>query len=258
MAQIASLFRAPWLPRGAALACALLLPWPIHAETKCPAPPSLPAVHLPHLRAALQRGVEGVIVALGSSSTAGAMASDPGHSYPAVLQEALSRALPRLHLAVLNRGIGGQDAPEELGRLEPDVIAVRPQLVIWQVGANGALRNADPAEFRRMVTEGVNRLRAAGIDVILMDNQHAPQVDAAAEHAVMNETLAQVAAATGVSLFPRSRLMEEWSEEGAPPVEFVATDGLHHNNRGYTCVADMMAAEIVAALHETRALSASR
>jgi len=186
------------------------------------------------------------------------MASDPGHSYPAVLQEALARALPRLHLAVLNRGIGGQDAPEELARLQSDVIAVRPQVVIWQVGANGALRNADPAQFRSMVTDGVNQMRAAGIDVILMDNQHSPRVDAAPEHAVINETLAQVAAATGVSLFPRSLLMEEWGAEGAPVVEFVATDGLHHNDHGYACVADTMAEEVVAALHETRALSARR
>ena len=59
-----------------------------------------------------------------------------------------------MHIAVLNRGIGGQDAPEELARLQADVIAVRPQLVIWQVGANGAMRNADPAEFRRWSPRG--------------------------------------------------------------------------------------------------------
>ena len=88
--------------------------------------------------------MEAVIVALGSSSTQGAMASDLAHSYPAVLQQALSAGLPEAHVAVINRGIGGQDAAEELARLDADVLAMRPQLVIWQVGANGALRNADP------------------------------------------------------------------------------------------------------------------
>jgi len=248
------------LPRISALVCTLLL-LPVaatRAELHCPAVPALPALHLPHLHAALQRGIEGVIVAIGSSSTQGVMASDPAHSYPAVLQAALARAMPHLHLAVLNRGIGGQDAPEELARLDADVIAVRPQLVIWQVGANGALRNADPMAFRRTVAEGVARLHAAAIDVVLMDNQHAPRVDATAEHAVLNEMLGDVAVATGAGLFPRSRLMESWGEEGAPPVEFVSTDGLHHNDRGYTCVARAMAQGIVTALHETRALSASR
>jgi lysophospholipase L1-like esterase len=242
------------------LACALMLPWllPAWADSLCPAVPPLPALNLPHLRAALKRGTEGVIVALGSSSTHGNMASDTAHTYPAVLQAALSRALPHAHIAVINRGIGGQDAREELARLQTDVIAVRPQLVIWQVGANGALRNVDPAAFRRMVTTGVAALHDAGIDVVLMDNQHSPRIDAAPEHRALDDALAQVATATGASLFPRSRLMREWGEEGAPPIEFVATDGLHHNDRGYTCVARSVAQEIAAALAEAPALSASR
>jgi acyl-CoA thioesterase I len=175
-----------------------------------------------------------------------------------VLQAALSRALPHWDIAVINRGIGGQDAPEELARLQADVIAVRPQVVIWQVGANGALHNEDPAVFRRLVADGVDRLREAGIDVILMDNQHSPRIDAAPEHRVLDEALAQVAARTGASLFPRSLLMSEWGREGAPPIDFVAADGLHHNDRGYDCVARSMAHEIVAALADTKTVSASR
>ena len=146
------------------------------------------------------------------------MASDPAHSYPAELQAALEHALPRMHIAVLNRGIGGQDAPEELARLQADVIAARPQLVIWQVGANGALRNADPEVFDRMVTQGVARLQEAGIDVILMDNQHSPRVDAAPEHGVLNAVLAQVAKATGIGLFSRAGLMAAWDQAGTPPL----------------------------------------
>ena len=41
---------------------------------------------------------------------------------------------------VLNRGIGGQEAPEELSRFESDVIAEAPALVIWQVGTNAVYR----------------------------------------------------------------------------------------------------------------------
>ncbi len=253
-------FPACRLLRVAMLVGAAVLAWllPAWADPLCPALPALPALHLPHFRAARQRGVEGVIVALGSSSTRGTMASNLAHTYPAVLQAALSRALPHWDIAVLNRGIGGQDAPEELARLQADVIAVRPQVVIWQVGANGALHNEDPAMFRRLVTEGVDRLHDAGIDVILMDNQHSPRIDAAPEHGVLDEALAQVAAQTGASLFPRSLLMREWGKEGAPPVDFVATDGLHHNDRGYDCVARSMAQEIVAALRDPKTVSASR
>src|SRR6476659_1926993 len=162
--------------RSALLGCALLLTPALEALAvpACPATPSMTPMKLPHLLSAVSHGLEGVIVALGSSSTQGVMASDLAHSYPAVLQQSLSTALPEAHVAVINRGIGGQDAAEELARLEADVLAVRPQLVIWQVGANGALRNADPAVFRDMVSGGVRRLQAAGADVILMDNQQSP------------------------------------------------------------------------------------
>src|SRR4051794_10324031 len=96
------------------------------ADTPCPAKQATPAIALQHLRSAIERGAEAVVVALGSSSTQGAMATDLAHSYPALLQELLSAGLPRAHVAVLNRGIGGQDAAEELARLDVDVIAVRP------------------------------------------------------------------------------------------------------------------------------------
>ena len=81
------------------------------------------------------------------------------------------------------------------------MLGVRPQLVIWQVGANGALRNADPAVFRAMVSSGVRKLQAAGADVILMDNQQSPALLAKADEPVFDLTLAQVAAETDTALF---------------------------------------------------------
>jgi lysophospholipase L1-like esterase len=206
------------------------------------------ALSLPHLRDAISARSEGLIVALGSSSTEGAMASDSAHTYPAILQETLNRALPAAHFAVINRGIGGQDAPEELARLDSDALMVRPQLVIWQVGANGAMRHADPDLFRRMVTEGVTRMRKAGIDVILMDNQRSPAVLASVEHIVLEEALKDVARETGVNLFSRSHLMDAWSDEGAKPGMFTASDGLHHNDLGYECMTESLARQIVAAI----------
>jgi lysophospholipase L1-like esterase len=228
------------------------------AEPQCPASPPLASLKLPHFQAALAAGPQAVIVALGSSSTEGVMASDQAHDYPSELQALLGDRLPRAHVAVLNRGIGGQDAPEELARLNADVLAVRPHLVIWQVGANGAMRHADPAEFKRLVTDGVRRMQAAGIDVILMDNQRSPRVLASSQHGAMEAALAEVAQETGVGLFSRGALMDAWSRDGAPAVQFIAADGLHHNDRGYFCVAKVLAESIVAGIHHNRPVTASR
>src|SRR5215813_11041649 len=112
------------LARAALIALAALLPpvAPTLAAAVCPSTPPAAPVVLPHLRSAVTNGVEAVIVALGSSTTQGVMASDLAHSYPAVLQQVLSVGLPEAHVAVINRGIGGQDAMEGLARLEADVL----------------------------------------------------------------------------------------------------------------------------------------
>lgn len=247
--------------RLAVLAFGLLFLTMVHAiaGSTCPAAPSMPSIHLPHLRAALNDGAEAVVVALGSSSTQGAMASDLAHSYPAQLQELLSDSLKQEHVAVLNRGVGGQDAAEELARLDADVISVHPQVVIWQVGANGALHNVDPTVFHDMVRDGVHKLQAAGADVILMDNQQAPRLMAAPREPLLDQALANVANETGAALFSRHTLMQSWEQDGAPLSAFIAPDGLHHNDRGYHCVAKALARSILAGLAPSRQpLTASR
>lgn len=241
--------RAALLASAAAFAATILgpPPAPAAAEESCPNV-ALPPAGLPHVKDALKRDGHFLVVALGSSSTQSYMASDAGHSYPSVLQARLAAALPNAHVAVLNRGIGGQDATEEIARLESDAIAVRPSLVVWQLGANGVLRRSDPEIFKRLVVAGVKRLQQAGMDVILMDNQRAPRILAHPEHIRIDQALADAAAGTGASLFSRGTLMDGWRREGQPYDRFISADGLHHNDLGYRCVAEALAASILAGL----------
>ena len=224
----------------------------------CPAV-KLPPIALPQMRRALANSQEVTIVAFGSSSTEGSHASDLRHTYPAILQDELEAALPGAHVAVLNRGIGGQDAPEMITRLDADVLDTHPTLVIWQVGANGAMRGNDPASFQAIVDQGVRRLEQSGADVILMDNQRSPAVLASPQHAQIDQALADVARKEDARLFARGRLMELWQEAGHPYSEFLADDGIHHNDRGYACVARALARSIIEGLGPPPArLSASQ
>ena len=208
---------------------------------------------LPRSIEAIAKSGEFTIVAFGSSSTAGWMSSDAGHSYPAVMQEALAQALPHAHVAVVNRGIGGQDAAEELSRIDADVTALHPSLVIWQVGANGALRHTDPDVFRRLVASGLERLRRTRVDVVLMDNQRSPLILASPEHGRIDATLASLAHDSHVALFSRGALMEQWKDEGEGYDKFIASDGLHHNDRGYRCLGLALAQSIVTGLKSAQA-----
>ena len=218
------------------------------APDACPATPVKPLA-LPRVKEALDHHSQLTIVAFGSSSTQGWHASSIAQSYPAVLQAALSAALPNAHVAVINRGIGGQDAAEMLPRVEADVVEVRPSLVIWQVGANGAMKNRDPEEFRRLVVDGVHTLRDKGLDVVLMDNQRAPLILASPLHGQIDQVLIDVAAQTGAGLFDRGGLMDRWQASGHPYKEFISDDGVHHNDLGYHCVAQALATDILAGLN---------
>ncbi len=192
-----------------------------------------------------------VVVAVGSSSTRGWLASDPAHSYPAVLQGLLNQAFPHAAFSVINRGVNGEDAAEEVLRLDTDVLAVHPDLVIWQVGANGALRAVDPAVFARLVSAGIAKLKAAA-DVILMDNQRTPKVMAAPENDRIDHVLAMIANEQRVGLFQRSVLMDGWKAQGRSLEEFTASDGLHMNDLGYRCVAQALARSITKGLEASK------
>ena len=222
------------------------------AEIACP--PAAPRhLELPATRAAFSSGRAIAIVAFGSSSTEGAGASAPDRSYPARLAAILRARWPGADLTLLNRGAGGQTIEAMLARLDRDVLAVRPALVIWQAGANDALRGLDPARFGALLDEGVRRITATGGDLVLMDNQIAPRLPVTERLAVYGGVLAHEAALRSVSLFSRTALMQEWRAAAAPGEEtMIGRDGLHHTDLGYACLAESLGAAIVTSVERKK------
>src|SRR5260221_1371958 len=202
---------------------------------------------LPHVASKLASAQPVVIVAFGSSSTQGYGTSSPEFTYPNRLAAQLRRQYPGADITVLNRGKGGEDAPEMMKRLQTEVIDAKPDLVIWQVGTNAVLRNLDPAETAKMVEEGVARIQAAGADLVLVDPQYSPKVTERAESAgLMVKMLGKVAQLRHVGFFPRFEVMREWHEKQALPIDsFVIADGLHMNDWGYACFAQLLGDDII-------------
>jgi lysophospholipase L1-like esterase len=206
-----------------------------------------PIGSLPHVAGKLASGEPVTIVAFGSSSTQGWGSTSPEFTYPNRLAAQLHRQYPSAGITVINRGKGGDDAPEMLKRLQGEVIDAHPDLVIWQVGTNAVLRNLDPVETAKLVSEGVARIQAAGADLVLVDPQYSPRVTERAQSASrMVSLLGKVAALRHVGLFPRFEVMREWHEEQAIPVDrFVIADGLHMNDWGYACFAQLLGDDII-------------
>src|SRR5262245_6117871 len=171
----------------------------------------------PHLAAAIQGKVRFKMVAMGSSSTAGRADVVP---YPYWLEMYLRAATedptidsPRID--VLNRGKGGQEAPQELLRFEPDILADAPQFVIWQVGTNAVFHKNDYSidDVASKIAEGLERLADQPMDVMLLDPQYAPAMlldDKADLSERMVALISEKAEHARVNVFHRWALMRHW------------------------------------------------
>jgi len=202
---------------------------------------------LPHVASKLIAGQPVVIVAFGSSSTWGTGASTPEFTYPNRLAAQLKRHYPTADITVINAGVGGEDAPEMMKRMQSAVIDKKPDLVIWQVGTNAVLRNLDPGETAKLVEDGVARIQTSGSDVVLVDPQYSPRVTERGDSAGrMVRVLSRVAALRHIGIFPRFEVMREWHENQSLSVDsFVIADGLHMNDWGYACFAQLLGDDII-------------
>ncbi len=184
-------------------------------------------------------------MALGSSSTAGAGASAPAASYPAQLEADLRSRFPGVPITVVNRGINGEEAADMLHRFDLAASNDKPDLVLWQLGTNTVLRDHPIAEIDQLLAEGLLRMKALGVDVVLIDPQFAPQVVGKRDAENMVRLIAAASTSRSVDLFPRFNVMREWHDAEAIPFEtFLSPDLLHMNDWGYACFARLLGAAI--------------
>ena len=216
----------------------------------CTAPAEFAGLeHAPdNIRDRVARKLPIKIVAIGSSSTSGAGASSPAATYPSRLEAELKARLPGLPITVLNKGIGGEEAAQMVERFNADVIEEAPDLVLWQVGSNSVLRDhATPGE---VIRQGVERLKATGTEVILINPQYAPKILAKPDVDRAVDVITATARDAEVGLFNRFMVMRNWIEgEHMTFDQFLSPDGLHMNDWSYGCVAKLLAAAI---LEDTR------
>jgi acyl-CoA thioesterase-1 len=217
------------------------------ATDTCVVPKDVVRLDLPLKRTARQLNTRKLtlIVALGSSSTAGAGASSPEAAYPSRLMAELAQRFPTQPFMVLNRGVGGERAVDMLARFDDSVAAEHPDLVLWQVGTNAVLRGYEHARADSVIREGIRRIKATGADVVLIDPQYAPKVTAHPEIEDMIGLISSAAAQEKVDVFHRFTLMRYWHKhEGIPFETLLSSDGLHMNDWSYSCFAKALAGAI--------------
>lgn len=195
------------------------------------------------------------IVAVGSSSTGGAGASSPAFSYPTRLERELRQKFPDAPITVVNRGVNGEDAADMMARLD-EVLAPKPDLLIWQLGTNTLLRDGSISATSDTLQSGIARVRASGADVLLIDPQFAPSVNVKPAVSDMVGMIGRVGKQTHVPVFRRYVAMRHWHDDQAIPFDrFIIADGLHMNDWGYSCLARLLADNIATAVTRSRTMA---
>lgn len=195
---------------------------------------------LPRTAERLREGRDLKIVAIGSSSTEGVGATEPGRSYPAQLERDLARRFPMSVVRIVNKGVGGELVRDMERRLDRDAIDHRPTLVIWQTGTNDANHGISRQEFVATLKAGIDRLHAADIDVLVVDPQYTPRV-AANGGGTYTGLFEHLSADLGVAVFHRQDVMQAWIDSGRFTfATMLADDRFHMNDRSYRCLASVL------------------
>ncbi|MGQ3674098.1 SGNH/GDSL hydrolase family protein [Xanthobacter sp. TB0139] len=228
---------------------ALAVP-PAWAEAVCPisARPQ-PVPKLEAARKALAEGRRVTILAIGSSSTAGVGASRQG-SFPAQLAMHLSQALGPQAVTVMNAGVSGERGPATLRRLEAFLSQPhKPDLLIWQVGTNDYVFGGRADRLSDIVMAGLKIADAAGVPVILMNQQYYPLILNVPRYETFVAAVNDAAQMQGVSLLPRYSMMKAWSRRDPTGFgQLLSWDRFHMNEAGYACLAQLLSATILEAL----------
>lgn len=196
------------------------------------------------------------ILAIGSSSTSGVGASSLAANYPSRLQGRLRQIFPGVRIVVTNRGIPGETAAGAAARMKFEARRSKPDLVLWQLGTNGALAKLDLERFRDIVRRTIAWLKIEDIGVILIDPQFVPKFRDHEHYGRVVTMLWEVARDERVMLVRRFAAMQSIARKRQLSA-YLAADRFHLNDLGYRCMANYATQAVVRAVGGTRPAATS-
>jgi lysophospholipase L1-like esterase len=167
--------------------------------------------------------------------------------YVRIVRETLEKKHPDQEIRVDWVATGGHTVPDLLNRVEKDVIAKRPTIVVIQIGCNDA-RRIPKETFKTSLEELIDKLQGAGIQVIQCSlTSVGEKHDGTNRDDEKLEEFAQVerdvAKAKKVPLNDlRKAFVEYWKKNNPDnqPSGVLTYDGNHFNQEGMDFVAEQM------------------
>jgi hypothetical protein len=155
-----------------------------------------------------------------------------------------------------NAGVNGDEAPNEAARFKKEVLALKPALVIWQVGTNAAWKDYFLDDVGAAIMRGIDHLSRANADLVLMNLQYAPALLDANDLPTpatkeMLQIIDRLADEHDIALFRRFEIMRSWHKDRGIPLDQMISnfDGnwLHQNDWSYNCIAQTLCDGLVQA-----------
>jgi len=200
-----------------------------------PLPAADPAL-VPKTRALLAAGKPVKIVFLGDSVTCGGDASRPEYAFPALFVTRLSERFPQAQVTGVNAGIGGTNSDLGLQRLDKDVIAHHPDLVVIEfINDFGFPREKILENYRQLVT----RLRAGGAEVVIL-TPHFIWPEWMGGYQAALAALLEAAAANKVAVAHGSARWAALKAQGIPYQTMLVNCINHPDDRGHALFVDAL------------------
>jgi acyl-CoA thioesterase-1 len=194
------------------------------------------------------------LLAIGSSSTVGVGASSPAATYVANLETTLEGSFKGMNFDVVARGMSGEVAQGAADRMKREVEETKPDLVVWQVGTNDAIRHVSIDSFKTCLKKALAWLAENRIDVVLIDPQYGAALTKDEYYEQVVAAIAEVAREARVLLVDRFEAMRELQKDRGDTF-YLSADNLHLNDRGHRCMAEQLARSIVGGLLQADAES---
>ena len=154
----------------------------------------------------------------------------------------------------INRGIGGQTTPQMLVRFRPDVIALKPKVVVILAGTNDIAGNTGPSTLE-MIEDNLASMAelasANGIKVVMSsilpvyDYPWKPGLEPAPKIIAVNKWMKEFAASHGAIYLDYHSAMSD--ARGGMRAD-LANDGVHPTEAGYRLMAPLVEEAIGKAL----------
>lgn len=195
----------------------------------------------------LESGEPVKIVCLGDSITGIYYHTGGRRAWPEVLQHILRERYPQTPLKVINAGISGNTTTDALARLETDVLAPAPHLVVIKLGLNDVVRTS-PEAFTANLRLIVQQIRQRGAEVVLLTfNAIYPEHPDRPLHRVLAylQIVREVAGELSVPLADAHEAYRARQAQGGSKWFCLMSDAIHPNLRGHSLLA-ATAASIIA------------